>query len=173
MPVRGPAELAWSVLVNASGGWMVLARFCDEAATWTYAKTQLEARVRNKGECIGHKDGYGEPWIECDHKGPCAPAAGVTATALERLKTLASAQLEHEGSLLTDAFVEKLEAGHFTASPVACHLIEALRAEAGRAGRDGSPAQKQAIAAYWLSGGGRGRSILDILLADPRIGRFL
>jgi len=74
MPVRGPAELAWSVLVHASGGWMVLARFCDEAAAWTYAKTQLEARVRNKGECIAHKCGYGEPWIDCDHKGPCAPA---------------------------------------------------------------------------------------------------
>jgi hypothetical protein len=65
-------ELPWTVLVNASGGWKVLATFVDEAAAWTYGATQIEARVRNNGECLGHKDGYREPWGPCDRSGPCA-----------------------------------------------------------------------------------------------------
>jgi hypothetical protein len=67
------SSLPWTVLVNASGGWLVLARFVDESAAWSYGATQLEVRVRREGECLGHKDGSKEPWRACDRSGPCAP----------------------------------------------------------------------------------------------------
>ncbi len=71
--LRDAHALPWAVLVLCSGGWNVLGRFVDEGATWHYAGTQLEARVIHDGECIAHKDGYQEPWHDCDQSGPCAP----------------------------------------------------------------------------------------------------
>jgi len=73
-------ELPWTVLVNASGGWCVLAAFVDECAAWTYGRRQIEARVRRDGECLGHKDGFRKPWHACDGTGPCAPSPDEDAT---------------------------------------------------------------------------------------------
>lgn len=64
--------LPWTVLVNASGGWAVLAAFVEEGAAWSYGSKQLEARVRKNDECLGHKNGYVAPWCPCDRSGPCA-----------------------------------------------------------------------------------------------------
>lgn len=69
-------QLPWGVMVNASGGWKVLARFADEASAWEYAKKQIEARVAKGGECRGHKDGYKQGFHECDKTGPCAGSEG-------------------------------------------------------------------------------------------------
>ncbi len=69
-------DLPWTVLVNASGGWTVLAAFVDESAAWYYGATQLEARVRRERECLGHKAGYKEPWRACDGTGPCSRCPG-------------------------------------------------------------------------------------------------
>lgn len=68
-------EFPWTVLVDASGGWRVLAAFMAEDAAWNYAVTQLDVRVQHKGVCLGHKDGYEQPFKACDGSGLCAPQA--------------------------------------------------------------------------------------------------
>lgn len=71
-PSELTADLPWTVLVNASKGWAVLAAFVDESAAWAYGASQLESRVRFNGECRGHKDGFRKSWKRCDGSGPCS-----------------------------------------------------------------------------------------------------
>ena len=47
--------LDWAVEVLCSGGWNIKARFSDEAAAWTYGADQLDARVYEKGICLGQR----------------------------------------------------------------------------------------------------------------------
>lgn len=47
--------LDWAVEVKCSGGWKIKARFADEAAAWEYGATQLDARVYEKGICLGQR----------------------------------------------------------------------------------------------------------------------
>ena len=47
--------LDWTVEVLCSGGWKIKARFSDEAAAWTYGADQLDARVYERGICMGQR----------------------------------------------------------------------------------------------------------------------
>jgi len=47
--------LDWAVEVKCSGGWKITARFSNEADAWTYGLTQLDARVYEKGICLGQR----------------------------------------------------------------------------------------------------------------------
>jgi hypothetical protein len=58
--------LPWVVKAYCVRGWQTIATFATEASAWDYGKKHIDVRVSKNGECIGHKDGYNQPFRACD-----------------------------------------------------------------------------------------------------------